>query len=283
MEKQKKSKIWLVLCIIFLIIAAAGMAVVILHIQNRKSIRDDYEKLREFVNMAALESVSTELSETETAVSETEAAPETDALAKHGITIPEKDLDWEALREENADIYAWIYIPDTIVDYPVVQHPTDNSYYLNYNLDGTKGYPGGIYTEDYNKKDFTDIHTVIYGHNLNDKTMFSSLHNFEEKELMSEIHYIYIYTQEKVFVYEIFAAYEFNAIHLLANYNLENEYVYEQYLRDIFNMDTTSARAANIRHDIEVTKEDRIVTLSTCTSDHDSSRRYLVTGVLLNP
>lgn len=196
------------------------------------------------------------------------------------IEIPKKDLDWDALHEQNKDIYAWIYVPDTTVDYPVLQHPTDNSYYLNHNMDGTKGYPGCIYTENYNSKDFSDIHTVIYGHNLKAKTMFSSLHNFENEDLFSKEHYIFIYTQDYVFVYRIFAAYEFSAIHLLDNYDYTNEYVYADYLKQIYK---TTDRVANVKEDIKVTTDDKIVTLSTCTSDHDSSRRFLVTGVLLNP
>ena len=48
-------------------------------------------------------------------------------------------------------------------------------------------------------------------------------------------------------------------------------------------MDITSTDLANIRHDIDVTVDDRIITLSTCTTDHDASKRFLVTGVLLNP
>ena len=201
-------------------------------------------------------------------------------LEQSGIKIPDKTLDWDALHEENRDIYAWIYVPDTTVDYPVLQHPTDNSYYLNYNMDGTKGYPGCIYTEDFNNKDFSDIHTVIYGHNLKDKTMFSTLHNFENDELFNKDHYIFIYTEDYVFVYRIFAAYEFDSIHLLDNYDYTNEYVYEDYLRTIYQ---TTDRVANVRADIQVTTADKIVTLSTCTADHDSDRRFLVTGVLVNP
>ena len=196
------------------------------------------------------------------------------------IDIPQKDLDWDDLHEQNKDIYAWIYVPDTTVDYRVLQHPKDNNYYLNHNMDGTKGYPGCIYTEDYNRKDFSDIHTVIYGHNLKAKTMFSSLHNFEKDDFFSKEHYIYIYTQDYVFVYRIFAAYEFSAIHLLDNYDYTNEYVYADYLKQIYK---TTDRVANVKEDIKVTTDDKIVTLSTCTSDHDSNRRFLVTGVLVNP
>ncbi len=192
------------------------------------------------------------------------------------VQTPDKTLDWEALHSKNPDIYAWIYVPDTGVDYPVVQHPTDNSYYLNHNLDGSKGYPGCIYTENFNNRDFSDLHTVLYGHNLKDKTMFSTLHNFEDAELFQKEHDIYIYTEDAVLTYRIFAAYEFSAIHLLDNFDYTNEYVYEDYLKQI------RQAAGNIRQDVEVTTADRIITLSTCTADHDAARRYLVTGVLVS-
>ncbi len=82
-----------------------------------------------------------------------------------------------------------------------------------------------------------------------------------------------------MFVYRIFAAYEFDAIHLLDNYDYTNEYVYESYLKEIYQ---TTDRVANVRADIQVTTQDKIVTLSTCTADHNSDRRFLVTGVLVN-
>lgn len=306
-SEKEKSKIWLILFLLFFIIVVIAAGMLCRQYMDRQTANAQFESLQTSVNDEAdvsaenTEEIYIEENEEESGANDTEGESgktdmesdaendgkatdidikETDILEEYGIEIPEKDLDWDALHEQNEDIYAWIYVPDTTVDYPVLQHPTDNSYYLNYNMDGTKGYPGCIYTEDFNSKDFSDIHTVIYGHNLKDKTMFSSLHNFEDKELLSEDHYIFIYTQDHVFVYRIFAAYEFSAIHLLDNYDYTNEYVYADYLKQIYR---TADRVANVREDIEVTTDDKIVTLSTCTEDHDSGRRFLVTGVLLNP
>lgn len=301
-QKKEKSKVWLILFFIFLIIMVGAAGVVFKQYINHRTANDQLDSLQSDVNNntgKTVEEHTTEenLEETkEEKLETTEENPEADVendiveedkgtdtidrLEEAGIEIPDKTLDWDALHEENGDIYAWIYVPDTTVDYPVLQHPTDNSYYLNYNMDGTKGYPGCIYTEDFNSRDFSDIHTVIYGHNLKDKTMFSSLHNFEDEELFNEDHYIFIYTEDYVFVYRIFAAYEFDSLHLLDNYDYTNEYVYEDYLRQIYQ---TTDRVANVRADIQVTTEDKIVTLSTCTADHDSNRRFLVTGVLVNP
>ena len=267
-DKKDKKTIWLILFILFLIILIAAVVILFIQHKGREAANDSYGQLQEEVN---------DVSDTED--TETVADTENDALA--GIEIPEKNLDWDALHEENEDIYAWIYVPNTTVDYPVLQHPTDNSYYLNYNIDGSKGYPGCIYTEDYNSKDFTDINTVLYGHNLKDKTMFSSLHNFEDDDLFNQDNYIFIYTEDYVYVYQIFAAYEYESLHLLVNFDYTNEYVYQDYLDSIF--ENTTGRESNVRQDVEVTTEDKIITLSTCTSDHNSSYRYLVAGKLLNP
>ena len=187
-----------------------------------------------------------------------ESAIEAESAADSYVNFP-------ALTAENEDIFGWIYVPGTSVDYPVLQHPTDNEFYLMHNLDKSYGYPGVIYTEDYNSKDFTDPNTVLYGHNMDNTTMFSTLHKFSDPKMFETPHYIYIYTEDgRTLVYE-------------------NEYIYEQYLRNIGNMDLTSTGVANIRHDITPTINDRIITLSTCTTDHDANERFLVVGVLLNP
>ncbi len=265
---KKNSKKYVLILIALLVVIAASLFLIFKDNFNRKNATETFDEMAENVN-----DVEPEESE------ETTDSP----YSNLGIEIPEKNLDWEALHKENEDIYAWITVTDTTVDYPVLQHPTDNEYYLNNNIDGTAGYPGCIYTENYNAKDFSDSNTVLYGHNLKDKTMFSSLHNFEDEETFAKDQYIYVWTEDDLFVYQIFAAYEFNANHLLLNYDYDNEYVFEQYLKDIQNVGLMNYGTANIKADIEVTKEDKIITLSTCTADHNSDQRFLVVGVLVNP
>ena len=298
---DKKKKLIVLSAAVLICVTAAVVSV--FFFRNRSEDKEDFSMLQSSVNRAeedassqAEESADSKEEEssavsaepgqnTETEeVQQEESQSEPDALEQRNLTIPEKNLDWAALKAKNKDIYAWIYIPGTKVDYPVLQHPTSNSYYLDYNLDGTKGYPGCIYTENYNSKDFTDPHTVLYGHNMKNGTMFGTLHNYEDQDtFFGEDHYIFIYTEENVYVYLIFAAYDFDAIHLLANYDLSNEKVYEQYINNIFKVKNTSKRVANIRDDVEVTKDDRIITLSTCTKGGNENYRFLVVGVLLNP
>ena len=82
--------------------------------------------------------------------------------------------DFQKLGQMNPDTVAWIYGPDTVIDYPVVQG-TDNAYYLNHTVDRTESIIGSIFMECTNKPDFTDDVTVLYGHHIKAGTMFSSL------------------------------------------------------------------------------------------------------------
>jgi sortase B len=203
---------------------------------------------------------------------------EPEMFTESGIAVPEKNLDWELLRETNPDIYAWIYIPDTNVDYPVLQHSTNDDYYLDHNLDGSKGRPGCLYTQRLNSKDFTDYNTVIYGHNMKSGAMFRTLHYFEDYTFFTEHPYIYIYTENEELVYEVFAAYETDNSHILNTNDFSTELGYAAYLTKIT---SNPDEDKNFRNDINITTTDRILTLSTCGSS-GSSRRYLVQAVLIS-
>ncbi len=199
-------------------------------------------------------------------------------LSASGIKVPDKEPDWNLMKETNKDIYAWIYIPGTNVDYPIVQHPDDNGYYLNHNLDGSEGYPGCIFTENYNTKDFKDKNTVIYGHDMNDRTMFDTLHDYEDEAFFQENRYIYIYLPEEVLVYDVFAAYESGAEHILSSHNFLNDVRYQEYLDGVLKM---RSMGAHFREGVEVGAQNHMITLSTCI-DLKPDRRYLVQGVLVN-
>ena len=185
-------------------------------------------------------------------------------------------VDFEGLWKTNKDVYAWITIPGTEIDYPILQHETDNTYYLNYNIDGSYGYPGCIYTENMNSKDFTDNNTVIYGHNMKNGTMFAGLHKYEDKTFFEENQKILIYTPEEELNYTIFAAYIYDDRHLLYSFDFAQEEVYASYLEEIKNMRSMNAL---IREDVEVTSQDKIITLVTCIGNQPE-KRLLVQAVL---
>lgn len=278
---ENKNKAALLLCACFLIGAIVSGVLFVKQMADRESAEEQLKQLAE--NTAVTEESQEENTDTvaetiQTLAAETEPDP-LGALREMGIPILEKEIDFADLQENtNADIYAWIYIPDSMIDYPVLQHPTDNLYYLTHNLDGSEGYPGCIYSENYNAKNFSDPNTVLYGHNMKKGTMFAGLHKFEDSQYFEEHPYVYIYTPEKLLVYEIFAAYEYTNEHLLYNYDFTNEVIFQNYLDDILDMRSMNC---NYREDVEVTAENKILTLSTCISTKPDNR-YLVQGVLIN-
>lgn len=188
-------------------------------------------------------------------------------------------VDFEYLWTVNEDIIAWITVPGTNIDYPILQHPSDDSYYLNHNIDGSYGYPGCIYTEGLNSADFTDPNTVIYGHNLKAKTMFTELHKFESRDFFDENDEIIVYLPDRTLHYRIFAAHVYDDRHLLYSFDFSDEDVYEQFLQSIYDIRDINA---NINRDLTVTSQDRIITLSTCMPNKaDAEKRLLVHAVLV--
>ena len=234
------------------------------HLLKERNAGQEYEELREAV---AEEPQPEEVTANEPAEETEEEPPK--------VEIP---IDFEALKEQNKDVYAWIRIPGTNVDYPILQHEEDNGYYLNHTIDGVEALEGSIYTENYNTKYFDDPNTVIYGHNMKNGSMFRTLHNYEDKTFFDENRVIYIYQPDRILEYRIFAAYVYDNRHLLLNFDLEDPDMFQRYLDDVFNI-----RAANAHIDssMELGTDDRILTLSTCNAGIET-QRYLVQAVLIS-
>ena len=123
-----------------------------------------------------------------------------------------------------------------------------------------------------NRKDYSDYNTIIYGHNMRNGTMFGSLKKLlNDQKIIKEDPYFYIFTEDKAYMYEIFAVYLTTASS--KTYDLiDSEEAQQEYLDFV---DET----ADYRSDKEVTAADRIVTLSTCHGLH-SNNRTIVHGVL---
>jgi len=195
------------------------------------------------------------------------------------LDVPERVIDFPGLQsEENEHIYAWIFIPGTNIDYPILQHPEKADYYLTHDTKGNKVTAGSIFTQYYNNKDFNDNNTVIYGHNMKNGSMFKTLHYYEDELFFYENPYVYIYTETDTRVYQIFGAYEYSDVHLLLSYNMDNDTTFGKYLEDLQKVKSGSKNHFN--WDLGVTGEDKILTLSTCIANK-SSNRYLVQAKLI--
>lgn len=196
------------------------------------------------------------------------------------VNAVENPIDFASLKATNGDIYAWIVVPNTKVDYPIVQHPTDNAFYLKHDALTKKWQSSGaVYTEYVNNIDFDDMLTVIYGHNGYGDTMFTTLHKFENKEFFEQNEYFYIYTENAKLTYQIVSAFKYDDRHLMYAFNMQDLAARDQFVNMIQNPESSNK---NVRTELdkELTRDDNYVVLSTCITNQKSSR-YLVSGVLV--
>ena len=250
-KRNQKNIIWKILLIIFSIVLIICLIIIGIQKYQQKKQQEYYEAL--------LENESTQTQATEEMPEpETEEAP--DILKSLGIEIPEKDIDFAALQEENSDVYAWIYVPGTNVDYPVLQHPEDDTYYLEHNMDGSKGLPGCIYTESVNTKDFTDPNTVLYGHNMKNGSMFGSLKQYKNDGFYEKNAYFTVFTEDAAYRYQIFA---------YSDVPEDSDVYTTGYLPDeTFDGFLTELLKSSYKDTgVTVGKDDKVLTLSTCSGD----------------
>ena len=246
-------KKYILISIVCILAAAVCAGVGVYRYLQQERAGEEYEAIREEVK-------------TEEPAEEPESAP---------VTIP---IDFASLQAQNPDVYAWITVPGTNIDYPILQSDGYNSYYLDHTLNGESSPEGSIFTENYNSKDFEDPNTVIYGHNMKNGSMFQNLHNYQDRDFFDNNRDVIIYTPDAIRHYKIFAAYLYDNRHILESFDFNDPWVYKQYLDQIFSIrDMNSC----IDTDTKVGVEDKIITLSTCYgTQHDV--RYLVQAVLVS-
>lgn len=182
-----------------------------------------------------------------------------------------------ALKLQNSDLLGWITVPDSRIDYPVV-HTTDNEYYLTHSFEKDYLRAGAIFADYRNSKSLIDnYNTVIYGHNMVSGAMFSCISDFFSRSYFKANRYIYIYTEEGVFVYQTFAIRKVRIdqdVSYITTYFASSE----DFLDFANRMKNASAVKLN---DVEFNEYDRIITLSTCTNAHDANERYCLQAKLV--
>lgn len=190
-----------------------------------------------------------------------------------GQAITEKRVDFAALKAVNPDIYAWISIEGTNIEYPLLRSETED-FYLDHNAEKKKSAYGALYTQKVNSDTFEDFNTVIYGHNMRNGSMFGSLKKYRNRNWFDSHREVVIYTPEKVLKYKVFAAYVYDDRHILYSYDFSDAEGRAAYLKEIL----SGQYGGNLAGDIKVGTDDRIITLSTCYAEDDE--RYLVQAVL---
>ena len=175
-------------------------------------------------------------------------------------------VDFDALKQEGEDIVAWIRIPSIdVIDYPVVQR--NDFFYLERDWTGQTNSHGAIFLEEVNRPDFLDLHTIVYGHNMRDDTMFGLLEEYDSETFYRENGgTILIYTPEVAYTYEIFAVEHCsNSDEGIYTVGFIKDDVYAQFLQGMKDRSLYDTG-------VEVSEEDRVLTLSTCIYEFEGSR-----------
>lgn len=193
---------------------------------------------------------------------------ETDFNTSQTVTaVPEKYSEYY---EKNNDFVGWIKIDSTHVDYPVVK--TDNNdFYLNHNFEKEKEGRGAIYMDKDCSASPLGENTVIYGHNWLDKTMFSELTKYSDLDFYKEHPVVEFNTRTNMYKWKIFAVFITSA-----SANEDNGYVFNYIYPDMGgeNFDgymSEIKKRSLFDTGVDVKETDKILTLSTCTREVDTS------------
>lgn len=206
------------------------------------------------------------------------ATPEQVQPAQPEDSRVQNPINFAELKEQNPEVYAWIYVPGTDVNLPVVQSTTDDNFYLNHNIDGDYAVEGAIYSQSMNAADFSDPVTVLYGHNLVNGSMFSTLHYFENEDFFAQHDTMYIYTIGHILTYKVVSAYQYDDRHILNSFDFSDPSMVRTYFDYVM---APNSLVENVRQGVTLQTTDKIVQLSTCTDTvNHTDTRYLVTGVL---
>lgn len=197
------------------------------------------------------------------------AAPEAEETKNPNWWYEEVDIDLAGLQEENPDIAGWIRFDNIdILSYPVL-YSGDNEKYLRTDIYGNSTTAGCIFIEGSCSPDFNDCHTILYGHNMKNLSMFGSLKKYKTEDFYEDNQYFTIYTSDMAYRYQIFAYRDVSETDEVYSVGFGPDEIFQDFINEM------------IRHsykdtDVEVTKEDKVMTLSTCSTE---GNRFVVHAV----
>ena len=170
-------------------------------------------------------------------------------------------INFEELKHKNSDTVAWLKVENTNIEFPIVQ-ANNNSYYLTHNFDKKYNVAGWIFADYKNKLDGTDRNIVVYGHNMRNNSMFGSLKDVITEEWYNneENKYITFVTENDYQTYQVFSVYQIKT----EDYYIQTEFKSNEFTEFI---DTITKRSKK-NFGINVSKEDTILTLSTCSNNN---------------
>ena len=180
-------------------------------------------------------------------------------------------IDFDKLKKINEDIIGWIRFDKNGINYPVLQGK-DNEEYLNILPDKTKNAAGSIFMDYMCSSDFMDSHTILYGHNMKNLSMFGKLKQYRTIDGYYEKNrYFTIYVPDQIYRYEIFAWYEVGVEDGVYQVGFTDEEAFGTFVDQMLERRYQDT-------DVSADQQDKIVTLSTCST---TGKRFVVHGKLI--
>lgn len=178
---------------------------------------------------------------------------------------PADTIDFAQLQAENPEVRGWVRLPDTAINLPIVK-TTDNEYYLNHLLNEKKNKLGTPFIDAGNTGDFSDRHTLIYGHALKDGSMFGSFWEFENPNYFMRHPEIQLFlpdgTQKTL---AVFACARVEGVRSAIPIAFDDEAAFLSYIEELL---AFSAFSSNVK----VTSQDRIVSFCVVLPDGGEGR-----------
>lgn len=188
-----------------------------------------------------------------------------EAESSEVLIFPDIKVDLKTVREKYPEAIGWLYCPETPINYPVMQG-ADNAYFVDRMPNGAKNSAGSIFLDYRDKAALTDFASVLYGHNMKNRSMFGSVLDYRNKEGYFREHpFMFYFTENKTYRLEIFAG---------VNTLSTSEFYNEPENRDAFI--ASAFRSSTFASNIKVTEDDRIILLSTCSGAVGQSNRYIL-------
>ncbi len=240
--------------------------------------QNEYEELRKYTKETTPTPVpekKEKVTPTVTPEPEVTEAPEEEPESSVPLLeeAPPIEVDCAALKELNPDFAGWLYLGAEEISYPVV-HYSDNDYYLHRTFEGTENFAGTLFIEYQNKPDFTDANTLIYGHNMKDRSMFGRLKFLYENQDYQKDDTFWILTEEHAYKYRIFSMQvtQMDSDLYTLFYGTGPEFT--DYIAKCASESLVPLTLG------DYDENSRIVTLSTCRTA-DTPERFVVQGILV--
>lgn len=263
---MKKKGLQVLTAALALVFAVSAGMLIYQNIQYQKG-ETSYAEAEELVQLPDLNSLPAEPAPVPTepeAPEEPAEAPEEQPVYVDPYADALRDMDFTALREVNGDVVGWIVIPGTVISYPLVQG-TDNQYYLKHTWKKTGSAVGAIFLECNNSRNLSDFNTIVYGHRMNNGSMFASLKHYKKQSYWQSHPCVYITDDTGSHTYQIFAAYEVSTAGDTYRLGFADEAAKQDFI-------DYCLEKSVIDTGITPTVYDQVLTLSTCTGNGHATR-----------